>query len=101
MDGIQLDLFNNTELDQMKSEIKLALHRTDNVRKGLFARHNEIVRGQQDLFKMIESLQKEITYLKILVEEKHESDIIQLTQKVMWENNHEKDVYSREQLLFN
>ncbi len=54
---IQYDLFNNTLLDQLKEEIKVTATRSDNVRRGLFARHNELA-------KMYYSMQEENTQLK-------------------------------------
>lgn len=80
---IQYDLFNNTEMDQLKEEVKVTRQRTDNIRRGLFARHNELAKMYQDAVSMMESMQKEILWLKKLVEEKHEADIIQLNRKII------------------
>ena len=87
---IQLDLFDVAELSLMKEQLKLVEKKTDtfaqrseNVRKGLFARHNELVKADQDIMAMLESIQKEILWLKQLTEEKHESEILALTEKVM------------------
>jgi uncharacterized protein YdcH (DUF465 family) len=48
-DYIQPDMFKNTEMDFLKGVIQLALdkgnlaiNRSDNVRRGLFARHNDL-----------------------------------------------------------
>lgn len=70
---IQQDMFDNTELDFIKSEIKvvwqkanLAITRSDNCRKGLFARHNELEKriqkleeDQEKLLKFIDSIKNE------------------------------------------
>lgn len=83
MEAIQLDMFRNSEMDQIKEELKVTRQRTDNIRRGLFARHNELAKMYQDSLAMIELMQREIMWLKKLVEEKHEADIIQLNQKVI------------------
>jgi hypothetical protein len=68
---IQQDLFNNTELDLFKEEMRVKLKivgdRSDNVRRGLFARHNELVKKQQHQEERQDLLQKELDEMKIFV----------------------------------
>lgn len=84
---IQLDLFDKTEVEKLKTEMEQKIdnvkQRGDNARRGLFARHNEIVKTNQDIVQMLQAMQSEILWIKRLVEEKHESEIIQLNAKVM------------------
>lgn len=68
---IQLDMFENTEMDFIKAEIKLALEkgilaikRSDNVRRGLFARHNELEKRIQTLEETNVSLLKNMEYMQ-------------------------------------
>jgi len=76
---IQLDMYANTELDFIKSEIKvvwqkanLAITRSDNCRKGLFARHNELEKRiqklEEDNAKMLEFIQSNHIYKHELLE---------------------------------
>jgi len=74
---IQYDLFNNTELDQIKEELKLVRERSDNVRKGLFARHNELAKMYYEREKQIEDLMKSNAQIQKFFEEiKQEADKI-------------------------
>jgi hypothetical protein len=42
---VQLDLFNpKSEMDLIREELKQVRERSDNVRRGLFARHNELAK---------------------------------------------------------
>jgi chromosome segregation ATPase len=73
---IQMDMFNNSELDQIKEEIKVVRTRTDNCRRGLFARHNELAKLGQTLYQENEdlkfkyhSLRREIDQLNEYMEE--------------------------------
>ncbi|CAB4164336.1 hypothetical protein UFOVP816_21 [uncultured Caudovirales phage] len=56
---IQLDLFDNppTDTEILQKEMKILAERQDNLRKGLFARHAELV-------KLVLVQQKEIDMLK-------------------------------------
>lgn len=65
---VQLDMFQDTELDFIKTEIKmvwnkanLAISRSDNCRRGLFARHNELEKRiqklEEDNAKLLEFIQ--------------------------------------------
>lgn len=56
----QLDIFETNDLDSLKEEMKKVKATSENVRKGLFARHNELA-------KMFLDQQKEIDYLKQLI----------------------------------
>ncbi len=87
---IQLSLLDQTETYFLQEQIKvldkrteLTHQRSENVRRGLFARHNELVKADQDIMQMLECIQKELAWIKRVVEEKHESDIIALSEKVM------------------
>lgn len=53
----QLDLFDNpTEAEELRREIQELRKRNDSLRKGLFARHNELFRLYLDQQKEIENL---------------------------------------------
>ncbi len=73
---IQLDMFNNTEMDFVKEEIKLcfnkfdlSIKRSDNVRRGLFARHNELEKRIQNLETDNENLKKCMQEILGVIEE--------------------------------
>ena len=57
----QLDIFEETDISSLKEEMKKVKETSDNVRKGLFARHNELA-------KMFLEQKKEIDYLKQLID---------------------------------
>lgn len=91
---IQLDLFDKTEVDKLRTELTQKIDhvkdRSDNVRRGLFARHNELAKKDQDIFFMLETiaqhvinLEQKMDWLRTCVEDKHESDIMELKEKVM------------------
>lgn len=68
---IQMDMFRNTPLDWIHDEIKVIRQRTDNCRKGLFARHNELARmyykmqeENQDLKMSLQQLKQDVQDLK-------------------------------------
>lgn len=56
----QLDIFEEVNISILKDELKKVKDSSDNVRKGLFARHNELA-------KMFLAQQQEIDYLKELI----------------------------------
>jgi len=68
---IQQDLFNNTELDlfkeQFRRELLVVKQRSDNVRRGLFARHNELVKTQQNQQVELDIQKKDLEELKSFV----------------------------------
>ncbi len=85
-DYIQLDMYNNTEIDFIKAEIKLALqkgtlaiNRSDNIRRGLFARHNELEKRIQTLEETNDNLIKNLEILQ--------SDLDQLRSEIYGKNN--------------
>lgn len=51
MPAIQLDLFPLDELDRLRLELKKVKDSSDNVRRGIFARHGEIVKMVNDIKK--------------------------------------------------
>lgn len=53
---IQQDLFNNSELDLIREEIRVIRQRSDNVRRGLFARYNEETKSRNVLSDRINQL---------------------------------------------
>lgn len=59
----QLDMFEDIEISTLKEEMKKVRETSENVRRGLFARHNELA-------KMFLSQQQEIDYLKQLINTK-------------------------------
>ena len=59
----QLDIFEDIDLTTLKEEMKKVRETSENVRKGLFARHNELA-------KMFLAQQQEIDYLKELIKGK-------------------------------
>jgi hypothetical protein len=59
----QLDLFEELKFDSLKREMRKVKETSENVRKGIFARHNELA-------KMFLEQQKEIDYLKQLINTK-------------------------------
>ena len=59
----QLDFFEQLQLDSLKREMKKVRETSENVRRGLFARHNELA-------KMFLAQQQEIDYLKQLINTK-------------------------------
>jgi len=67
---IQQDLFNNSPLDilkeEMRMELKVVRDRSDNVRRGLFARHNEIVKEQQRLKQELEEMKAFVASISMM-----------------------------------
>ncbi len=64
---IQMDFFQeNDEFEIFRSEIKALEQRQENVRKGLFARHNKLESALNELLNMYIKLQEEVSELKIL-----------------------------------
>ena len=61
--SIQLDIFEDVNVTTLKEEMKKVRETSENVRKGLFARHNELA-------KMFLAQQQEIDYLKELIKGK-------------------------------
>ncbi len=59
----QLDIFESTDIFTIKEEMRKVKETAENVRKGLFARHNELA-------KMFLAQQQEIDYLKELIKGK-------------------------------
>ncbi|CAB4121676.1 hypothetical protein UFOVP1357_24 [uncultured Caudovirales phage] len=68
---IQQDLFNNSPFDLLKEEVRMELKivrdRSDNVRRGLFARHNELVKKQQSQDEKQDLMQRELDEMKAFV----------------------------------
>lgn len=63
--NVQLDLFEeNDELSLMKKEIRGLLERQENVRKGLFARHNDLmklyIKQQEEIDKLRSMMVREV-----------------------------------------
>lgn len=70
--AVQLDMFNErTDIAFIKEDV-LTLHAVvQNVRKGLFARHNQLVVADAELFNKIEDLQEQIYKLReMMIKEK-------------------------------
>lgn len=65
----QLDLFlpPPSEFDLVSSDIEQVRQRCDNVRRGIFKRHNILAREQVVMRDEIEELRSEIKRLKILL----------------------------------
>jgi len=57
--AIQLDLFRElSEVDILRKELEEVRSRNENVRKGIFARHNELAKLYIELSEKIEKLNK-------------------------------------------
>lgn len=57
--AIQLDLFRElSEVDILRKELEEVRLRNENVRKGIFARHNELAKLYIELSEKIEKLNK-------------------------------------------
>jgi len=57
--AIQLDLFRElSEVDILRKELEEIRSRNENVRKGIFARHNELAKLYIELSEKIEKLNK-------------------------------------------
>jgi hypothetical protein len=57
--AIQFDLFEETsDIDILKQELAEVRSRNENVRKGIFARHNELCKMYISLKEEVESLKK-------------------------------------------
>lgn len=52
----QLELFPLNDIERLSVEVKKVKESSDNVRKGLFARHNELAKMYIDLHKKYEEL---------------------------------------------
>jgi hypothetical protein len=62
MYAIQLDMFeSNDELSMMKRENKILRDSMDNLRKGLFARHNALDKRWIDTNKRLEFLERNLS----------------------------------------
>lgn len=62
---IQLDLFNKyTEEELLREEIRLLKNQIGNVRKGLFARHNQLAKEFMRLREELEVIKFEMDKLK-------------------------------------
>ena len=65
MVAVQLDLFRETTSDDiLKAEIDELKERQENMRRGLFARHNDVVKLVFSLQEQVSSLQGTIKDLK-------------------------------------
>lgn len=57
--AIQLDLFRElSEVDILRQELEEVRSRNENVRKGIFARHNELAKLYLELSEKVEKLTK-------------------------------------------
>lgn len=57
--AIQLDLFRElSEVDILRKELEEVRSRNENVRKGIFARHNELAKLYLELSEKVEKLTK-------------------------------------------
>lgn len=73
---MQLDLFERDEVKLLMREIAEVRERADNVRRGLFARHNELAR-------LYLELRQEVDALKSIAYKKTSSEMVELfTEKV-------------------
>lgn len=70
---MQLDLFSSNDVELLKLEITQVKTSSDKVRRGMFARHNELA-------KMYLQQQQEIDYLKSLMSHTKENKIYELQQ---------------------
>jgi hypothetical protein len=62
---MQYDLFEEkTELSELRMEVKEIRESSQNVRKGIFKRHDDLRRGQSELLKLILEQQDEIQGLR-------------------------------------
>ena len=52
----QLELFSLNDVERLSIEVKKVKESSDNVRRGLFARHNELAKMYMDLHKKYEEL---------------------------------------------
>jgi hypothetical protein len=63
--SVQLELFAVSENDQLRSELKKTREELSSVRKGLFSRHNEMLKMIVELRCELEELQKTINKEKV------------------------------------
>lgn len=58
---LQLDLFRTySEYDEIRAEVADVKLRNENVRKGIFARHNELAKLYMDLYDRVVQLEAEL-----------------------------------------
>lgn len=57
---LQLDLFENCELSIVKDDLKKLKTSQDRVRKGIYAKHNELEKKYDDLLRRLELLERNI-----------------------------------------
>lgn len=64
---LQYDLFEAfpSEVEELKAELKAVRESSDKVRKGLFARHNELAKLYLDAHQRLEILERNICYRDI------------------------------------
>lgn len=66
--NIQYDLFHETdELSEIRRELAAVQQSSENVRKGLFARHKKLETAINELLQVTISQQEEIAKLRILL----------------------------------
>lgn len=61
---MQLDLFEKDEVKLLREELERVRKSSDNVRRGIFARHDELAKKYLELYHEIESLKGSLGYKK-------------------------------------
>jgi len=61
---IQIDMFADTEVDRLKTHIDLVEKGLGNIRRGLFARHNDLAKLYYEQQEEHEQIKRDIEYLK-------------------------------------
>ena len=64
MEYFQTTLFQETELDEVKTELAKTKKEVGNIRRGFFARHEEIIQTQDTTVEMIKTLKSELQGLR-------------------------------------
>lgn len=78
---MQLDLFRTKDEEFRNHEVKMLKSLLENVRRGLFARHNNIEKMVIDLEKKIQDQEKEIQRLKHII---HDNESIISIEKAIF-----------------
>jgi len=64
MEYIQTTLFSDTDLDELRAELAKTKNEVGNIRRGFFARHEEILKTQDSTWEVVRSLKDEIQRLQ-------------------------------------
>ncbi len=64
MEYYQTTLFQETEVEEIRSGLEKTRKELGNVRRGLFSRHEDLAEEQRELFEKIQALKSELQSLK-------------------------------------